>query len=190
MAGSQPVEKSSPTMHTVLQGPLPEDALLKTYRGGKHPELWGAYGDCFSASIDRSVSLAELVVAFYTAPVFRIERLILHVLAGSPSSDEEARQLVAGLRDSFAVWRVAERTETQLLMCDRYGKTRSWFRVTPQEPRGTLLQFGSAVTARRRANESLRLSPVFSMLLGFHRFYSKILLRSTLRQLLRTPTPG
>jgi len=34
-----------------------------------------------------------------------------------------------------------------------YGKTRSWFRVTPQEPVGTLVQFGSAVTARRRANE-------------------------------------
>ena|SRR6266850_151549 len=76
----------SPSMHTVLQGPLPEDPLLKTYRGGKHPELWGAYGDCFSASIDRSVSLAEFVVAFYIAPVFRIERLILHVLAGSPSN--------------------------------------------------------------------------------------------------------
>jgi len=31
-------------------------------------------------------SLAEFVVAFYIAPVFRIERLILHVLAGSPSN--------------------------------------------------------------------------------------------------------
>jgi hypothetical protein len=71
-----------------------------------------------------------------------------------------------------------------------YGKTRAWFRVTPQEPGGTSLQFGSAVTAGRRANESLGMSAVFRMLLEFHRFDSKIPLRSTLRQLLRTPTSG
>jgi hypothetical protein len=173
-------------MQPVLQIALPEDALLKTYRGGRHPETWDGYGDCFVLSIDRAVSLAEYVLAFYTAPLFRIERVILLVLAGSPSSDEEARQLAAGLRDSFAVWKVSARTETQLLMSDRYGKTRSWFRVTPQESGSTLLQFGSAVAARAGANGSARMSGGFSVLLGFHRLYSRRLLRSTKRQLLRT----
>jgi hypothetical protein len=169
--------------HTVLQEPLAEDALLKTYRGGKHPELWGAYGDCFSATVERRVALAAWVVAFYTARVFRIERAILRTLAGSPSTDEDARQLAAGLRDSFAIWQVAERTETQLLMSDRYGRTRSWFRVTPLDSGGTLLQFGSAVAATRRANQSLGMGARFNLLLGFHRFYSKTLLRSALRNL-------
>jgi hypothetical protein len=168
---------------TVLQEALAEDALLKTYRGGKHPELWGAYGDCFSATVERRVSLAEWVVAFYTGRVFRIERAILRRLAGSPSTDEDARQLAAGLRDSFAMWQVAERTETQLLMGDRYGRTRSWFRVTAQRPGGTLLQFGSAVAATRRADRSLGMGVRFKLLLGFHRWYSKILLRSAVRNL-------
>jgi hypothetical protein len=172
----------------VLQKPLPQDALLMTYRGGKHPELWGGYGDCFFIPIDRTVSLAEFVVAFYTAPVFRLERLILRVAVGAPSSDEEARQLAAGLRDAFAVWMVGERTATQLLMCDRYGKTRSWFRVTPQESGVTLLQFGSAVAGRRRANGSTGMNAGFNMLVGFHRFYSKLLLRSARKRLLRTST--
>ncbi len=177
-------------MPTVLQMPLPEDALLRTYRGGKNPERWDGYGDCFCVPIDRTVSLSELVVAFYTAPLFRIERLILRALAGSPSSDAEARQLVAGLRDSFAVWRLAARTETQLLMGDRYDRTRSWFRVTPQESGGTLLQFGSAVAARHRANGSAAMSAPFGLLLGFHRMYSRMLLRSTRKQLLRAPASG
>lgn len=177
-------------MPRIVQGPVPDDALLKTYRGGAHPELWGAYADCFSASIDRPVSLAEFVTAFYTTPVFRLERLILQFLVGWPSSDEDARQVATGLRDTFAAWRVGERTETQLLMCDRYEGTRSWFRVTPQGSAGTLLQFGSAVAARRRAAGELRMSPTFGILLGFHKLYSRILLRSALRRLRGMPTSG
>jgi hypothetical protein len=173
-------------MQHVLQEPLAEDALLKTYRGGEHPERWDGYGDCFTTPIDRRVSLSEFVVAFYTAPLFRCERLILRVLAGAPSSDDEARQLMAGSRDSFAVWRIAARTETQLLMGDRYGRTRSWFRVTPQQSGGTLLQFGSAVAARRSPDSAARMSSGFSLLLGFHRLYSRMLLRSATRRLLRT----
>jgi len=176
-------------MHSVLQKPLPEDALLRTYRGGKHPELWGRYGDCFLVPIDRAVALAEFVVAFYTAPVFRIERWILRVFAGAPSTDQQARDLMAGSRNAFAVWSVAERTDTQLLMCDRYGKTRSWFRVTPWDSAGTLLQFGSAVAARRRTNGSPQMRAGFTVLLAFHRFYSKLLLRSACKQLQRTPRP-
>jgi hypothetical protein len=177
-------------MPTILQKPVPEDALLRTYRGGQHPERWDGYGDCFVVPIDRAVSLAEFVFAFYTTPLFRIERLILRVLARAPSSDGEARQLAAGSRDSFAVWQLSERTATQLLMGDRYGRTRSWFRVTQQEPSGTLLQFGSAVAARRRANESEGMSARFNLLLGFHRFYSRMLLCSTRRRLQRMyPSP-
>jgi len=75
---------------------VPEDALLKTYRGGVRPERWGKYGDCFSVVVDRTVSLADFVFAFYTSPVFRIERLILRALLGTRSSDSDARALADG----------------------------------------------------------------------------------------------
>jgi hypothetical protein len=77
-------------MFSVVREPVPDDALLKTYRGGLRPERW----------------------------VFRVERLILRALIGTPSSDSEARALADGSSAFFAVWYVGERTATQLLMCD------------------------------------------------------------------------
>src|SRR6266850_4115181 len=96
-----------PSMQPVVQEALADDALLRTWRGGRHPERWGDYGDCFSALIDRPVPLADFVVAFYTTPLFRIERLILRLLAASPSTDEEIRQLLAGTRNTFAAWELS-----------------------------------------------------------------------------------
>ena len=52
--------------------------------------------------------------------------------------------LADGFGTSFAIWRVGERTTTQLLMCDRYERTRSWFCVVPLGGGKTLLRFGSA----------------------------------------------
>src|ERR1019366_9113400 len=93
-------------------------ALLTTYRGGMRPQRWGIYADRFSVTVDRVVSMADFVFAFYTSPVLRIERLILRVLLGAPSTDAEAGAVATGSGTSFAVWRVGERTATQLLMCD------------------------------------------------------------------------
>jgi len=138
-------------MPSVAQQPAPDDALLKTYRSGKHPERWGHYGDCFSIQVNGSVTLSQFVFAFYTSSVFRLERLILRVLVGAASTDEQARAVAEGRSETFALWTVGERTPTQLLMCDRYGKTRSWFRVVPQRSSGTVLQFGSAVAGVTRA---------------------------------------
>ena len=120
-------------MRGIAQRPVAEDALLKTYRGGKHPERWGHYGDCFSVLVDGSVTLSEFVFAFYTSPVFRIERLILQVLVGAPSTDEQAREVAEGRGDSLAVWTVGERTPTQLLMCDRYGNCLLYTSPSPRD---------------------------------------------------------
>src|SRR5271170_2875889 len=105
-------------MLSVTQVAVPDDALLRTYRGGARPERWRESGDCFSTLVDRVVSLAEFVFAFYTSPVFRIERVTLSILAGAPSKEADARRLAEGSASSFAIWRVGERTATQLLMCD------------------------------------------------------------------------
>lgn len=170
-------------MSFVEQQPVPHDALLKTYRGGNRPELWGQYGDCFSVEVNRVVTLAQWVFAFYTSPVFRLERVILHVLARAPSNDQQAKDVAEGRRETFAVWVVGARTTDQLLMCDRYGKTRSWFRVTPQESGGTVLQFGSAVAARRGSQGGTHMSGGFGVLLGLHKIYSKVLIGAAKRAL-------
>jgi hypothetical protein len=170
-------------MASIAQTTVPDDALLKTYRGGKHPERWGHYGDCFSVSVNHPVTLGEFVCSFYTSPVFRIERWVLRVLVAAASTDEQARAVAEGRGDTFAVWTVGERTADQLLMCDQYGKTRSWFRVVPQGQRGTVLQFGSAVAAKRAETGSRKMSHGFGVLLGFHRLYSRVLLAAARRRL-------
>ena len=173
-------------MFSITQDAVPADALLKTYQGGPRPEGWRESGDCFAVSVDRVIPLAAFVFAFYTSRVFRIERLILGLLAGAPSTDTEARRLADGSGTSFAIWRVGERTATQLLMCDRYERTRSWFRVVPLKDGKTLLQFGSAVASNGgpRAAASARRT-LFRLLLKFHVVYSQILLNAAKRGVLR-----
>ncbi len=171
-------------MSSVLQEPLPEEALLRTYRGGARPDRWGHHGDCFAVAIDRKVNIAEFVTAFYTSPVFRIERVILGLAAKTPSTDAQAHALAEGSSNQFAIWQVGERTETQLLMCDRYEKTRSWFRVVPIGEGATILQFGSAVAADRdRETGAVTMGRGFRLLMGLHVLYSKTLLNAARNQL-------
>jgi hypothetical protein len=174
-------------MFSVTQDAVPEDALLKTYRGGLRPESWRDSGDCFAVTVDRLTDLAEFVFAFYTSPVFRIERLILRLLAGAPSTDSDALRLAEGSGTSFAIWRVGERTATQLLMCDRYERTRSWFKVVPLDSGKTLLQFGSAVASRLgQKTESRSRGYLFRVLFKFHVMYSQILLYAAKREVMRS----
>ena len=179
-------------MFSITQDDVPENALLCTYRGGLRPERWGGSGDCFSVAVDRVTSLTEFVFAFYTSPVFRIERLILRLLAGAPSTDAEARWLAEGSGTSFAIWRVGERAATQLLMCDRYERTRSWFGVVPLKDGRTLLQFGSAVASgsdHRSAARTAR-GNLFRVLLRFHVMYSQVLLHAAKRGVMRNRPEG
>jgi hypothetical protein len=170
----------------VTQQSVPVDSLLNTYRGGPHPERWVSQGDCFSLTVDRVVTLKEFVVAFYTSPVFRVERLILLILAGAPATDSDVRSVADGSGTLFAIWRVGERTTTQLLMCDRFEKTRSWFQVVPMESGATELRFGSAVAvSRNRATGAMSMRWRFRWLMGFHVLYSRILLNAAWRKLLK-----
>jgi hypothetical protein len=169
----------------VTQRTVPEDSLLRTYVGGRHPQAWREYHDCFEIETDRPVTLADFVFAFYTSPIFRLERIILRLLAGTPSRDAEARAVAEGSGSSFAVWTVGERTQAQLLMCDRYSKTRSWFCVVPSG-QGTLLRFGSGIVAVADPRTGRkRMGPGFHALLGFHVFYSRLLLYFARRGVIR-----
>lgn len=162
-------------MFSITREAVPDDALLKTFRGGKHPERWGRYADCFGLDVVGQVRLADFVFAFYTSPLFAIERHLLRMLIDAPSSRAGARAVADGHAETFAAWYVGERTPTQLLMCDRYERTRSWFCVAPASS-GTRLRFGSAVAAGN--GESGQKPTTFRLLLGFHVLYSQALLHA------------
>ncbi|MDO9115950.1 MAG: hypothetical protein Q7U63_19400 [Polaromonas sp.] len=172
-------------MPSIHRSELPPGALLGKYQHGK------AYADCYVTEIAQQVSHAEYVQAFYTTPLFKVERLLLARLLSKPSTDAQASQLASGTLDSFAAWSVEERREDQLLMCDFQGRTRSWLMVIPVEAEssgGTRLYFGSAVVPARAARAGTRtpgLGLSFRLLLGFHKLYSRALLSSAKSRLLR-----
>ena len=170
----------------IVPGDVPADSLLVTYVGGTHPEPWRHYADCYVVAVNRSVTLSGFVWSFYTSRLFRVERWLLAVAAGAPSTDEQVRELAEGARETFAVWIVGARTENQLLMCDRYGKTRSWFSVQSADGGRTVLRFGSAVVGDSDPAGSPRMGWRFRALLSFHRLYSRLLLGAAARGVCKT----
>lgn len=160
----------------ISRGALPDHALLCRY--ARNP---GTYTDCFTATLPYPSDLERFVAAFYTSPLFRIERRVLGIFARRPSADDQARQVAAGTREEFAVWTVEARTDFQLLMRDNTGRTRSWFMVEPAmgDAAQTLLTFGSAVLPRRGA-EGLG---AVGMILGLHRLYSRALMSAAMARL-------
>lgn len=164
-------------MPKVTCAPLPAGALLESYASA------GAYTDCFVTTINRTVSHAQFVEAFYTSPVFRVERWLIAAVLFRLSTDLEARKLASGKLDEFAAWTVENRTHNQIILVS--GRTRSWF-MTLQSPitvdsgENTVIYFGSAIVPHARTG---RLGWQYSSLLGFHKLYSRVLLWSTKRRL-------
>ncbi len=165
---------------------LPVGALLGMYRDA------GAYTDCYAAEMSRSVSHAEYVEAFYTTWVFKLERWVLAVFVSKPSTDVQARALACGQADAFAAWSVEGRTGNQLLMCDFQRRTRSWLMSAPAPDSatgtatGTRLYFGSAVVPVTHPQSGRStMGFVFRALLGFHKIYSRILIRAAMSRLRR-----
>ena len=174
-------------MATIVSCELPGHALLDKYRNRSQSTSAGAYTDCFSVQVDGVITLSEFVYAFYTTIVFKLERVILQYLAGRPSTDRDARHLADAATNSFAAWSVEDRAEDQLLMCDFRRRTRSWFMVEPVVSAsgvGTRLYFGSAVVPVENKSTGRReIGKAFSLLLGFHKLYSIVLLRAAARRL-------
>lgn len=153
---------------------MPDEALLARYRQN-------AYTDCYATEVAGRVSLMRYVTAFYTTPVFKLERLILKLALSRPSTDQEAALLAIGTLDTFAAWRVEDRNDHQLLLADLRGRTRSWLMVKSLATDSglTRLYFGSAVVPRGPAgSDKHSLGPWFTALTGFHKLYSRVLLAS------------
>lgn len=159
----------------IVEAVLPPGALLRRYEGQ------GGYTDCFVATVPGCVSQAAYVEAFYTTPLFKLERLVLAVLVARPSTDPEARALAKGEAVRFAAWTVEASGADQILLCDFQGATRSWLMSAVDGGAGsTTLFFGSALVPRKRTG---RLGVGFRALTPFHRLYARALLRAAVRRL-------
>lgn len=158
----------------VAAGELPSGALLESYRAER------GYVDCFVADVFPAADLEELITAFYSSIAFRPERWLLGALLGKRASEADVARLAAGQTERFSAWTVESRRSDEILLRDYQGKTRSWLKVT-SIPGGTRLFFGSAVVpAKSRADKE-----AFTLLQGFHRWYSRVLLRGAVRRLNR-----
>lgn len=166
-------------MFSVTSCSLPGHALLARYQQA------GAYTDCFTTEIAETISHEQFVQAFYTTPIFKLERWLLAWGLSKPSSDIDAGLLAQAKTETFSAWQVECRSDDQLLMCDYQGKTRSWLMIEPHDDgqqTKTKLYFGSAVVSdknRAHSQQGAKLNP----LLWFHVFYSIILLSSAKRRL-------
>jgi hypothetical protein len=162
-------------MSAVLPCEVPLGALLRRYKDG------AGYADCYVVEVPGTVTQEEYVAAFYTSPLFKVERAILKHLASRPATDADVRSLAAGDLRKFSAWTVESQSPTELLLADFTGRTRSWLKAEaakgPSESPSTLLYFGSAVVPRTRREVPVpSMGWLFHALLGFHRLYSRMLL--------------
>jgi hypothetical protein len=167
-------------MPTISPSELPPGTLLGRYAAS------GDFTDCYVAELPFPISHSQFVYAFYTTPLFRIERGLLRLIA-RPSTDAQVRLLADGKVSTFAAWSVEARSENQVLLAA--GRTRSWLMVVPSsasESSGVRLLFGSAVVPKRGSTSGRRsMGLLFDSLLGFHRLYSRALLASACARLSR-----
>lgn len=170
------LQKDENRMNSIQSSPLPESALLNRYAQN------GSYTDCYHMDIQASISFAEYISSFYTTPLFKVERRILSIVANKPSSDQNAIDLAQGQATDFAAWQVEDRSKDQLLLRDFLGRTRSWLMVSPLEnanSKGTRLYFGSAVVPKSVSPAGhASFGFAFHALSGFHRLYTKSLMRA------------
>ena len=135
-------------------------------------------GGSYAAEVPGAITQEEFIEAMYTSPLFKLERMMLRVLAARTASGADAKQLAAGDAVAFSVWRVEGQSASELLLADFTGQIRSWLMATSATgSSGTLFRFGSAVVPRQsRGVHKPGLGWGFHALLGFHRLYSRLLL--------------
>jgi hypothetical protein len=161
---------------------VPLNSLFRAYKAG------AGFADCYVAEVSGTVTQEAFIEAFYTSPLFKVERTMLQYLASRPATDTDAKQLADGKASKFSAWRVEAQSPSELLLADFTGRTRSWLMADPVAGRGqplrTRLYFGSAVIPLTgKPGEASRMGWLFHALLGFHRLYSRLLLRAASRRI-------
>lgn len=169
-------------MTQITKTPLPDQALLRRYK-----DMPGAYADCYRAKAAQEISLEAYIEAFFSTPLFQIERAVLTTFGIKGASAQALRALATGRSDTWAAWQVEARDETQILMRAGSDAIRTWLMVVPDGAGGTDLLFGSAVfPTPAKSGRAPQLPRIARWLMGFHKLYSRMLLRAALRRLRRT----
>ena len=65
----------------------PANSLLNTYADNGH------YTDCYYTDISSKISHKQFIIAFYTSPLFKLERFILRLIVAKPSTDKQVIEL-------------------------------------------------------------------------------------------------
>jgi hypothetical protein len=169
---------------------VPPNSLLRGYKDST------GFADCCVTEVPGAVTQQAFIEAFYTSPLFKIERTMLRYIASRPATDADAMQLAIGKATTFSAWRVEGQSASELLLADFTGRTRSWLMAVPEggpdQPLRTRLYFGSAVIPLAgkagSAGQQPRMGWMFHALLGFHRLYSRLLLRAASRRVVQSGT--
>ncbi|CUI95273.1 hypothetical protein [Cognatishimia activa] len=165
-------------MFSIRPCPHPETSYLKAY--SSRPDH---YTDCFETTAVDEVSLTELVEAFFTSPVLRLERKLLG-LAGMPSTTAAVTALANGAGTKVSGWETEQRDENQLLLAIFQNGIRTWLMVE-RDGTGTKLFFGSAVVPKNAGSENPKLGWWVNAFMGFHLLYSRIVLAAAKFQVRR-----
>ena len=177
-------------MFSVHKHQLPSESLLMRYCPGHRSSYKTGYCDCYTVTVGGIVEFEEYICQFYSTSIFKAERWILGFFANLPSNDHELKLLAAGTSNRFAAWSVEQRLPDQLLLCDASGRTRSWLMCTNVKENNinqTRLLFGSAILPVTDPHTRIRIYQIlYITLLGFHKFYSRVLLSSARNKILRS----
>ncbi len=165
-------------MFHVSVTPLPQTALLQTYAMRK-----GHHADCFQTTINSTANLSDYLEAFFASPIMKIERKLLG-LFGYPSSQGDLEKLAHAMSDTFAGWTVEKRDDAQILLSVFGNGIRTWL-MCQSDQNQTTLYFGSGVVPKNPEADQPKLGWPVAALMGFHTFYSKLVLWSARRQLER-----
>ena len=168
-------------MPKVFTTELPKSALSSSY------QAQGAFVDCYYLDIDQDIGLGKYIQAFYTTPLFKLERSLLSLATFKRAGDDDALELSLGKSDRYSIWTVEEREKNQILMREFTGNTRSWFMVKKANgsETKTRLYFGSVVVPKGKTkNGQASFGGLFHLLGSFHQIYSKALLSAAYKRLL------
>lgn len=170
-------------MSKIIETEIPFDALSAAYLDA------GAFVDCYYIDIPKEVTLEQYIKAFYTTPLFKVERSILSLATFKLAKDSEAIELSLGKAKSYSIWTVENRDTDQIILCEFTENTRSWLRVNVIKTAGvttTRLFFGSVVIPKKGSeNGDVKFGFLFHLLGKFHQIYSKALLSAAYKKLLR-----
>ena len=176
-----------PDVMSLSSGSEPEGAFISQYS-----TTHGGYSDCYYVDIQKDVALSDYILAFFSTPIFRMERLILNLVPSGRSNEQCVLDIASGTGDKMAGWKTEKRDENQLLLAVGDGPIRTWLMVQGKQSsettptKTTRLYFGSAVLPTSMTKDGRpKLAIVFKLFSGLHIFYSRLLLWWAARDLRR-----